>query len=72
MEALAALDLETTGPEAQRDAVIELGASKFNGDQMAGESSAPVDPGGRVDDMRRVVTVGVSRVGCAPLLAAAP
>jgi DNA polymerase-3 subunit epsilon/ATP-dependent DNA helicase DinG len=43
-----ALDLETTGFEADHDAIIEVGAVKFQGDQVLGEFSTFVHPGRRI------------------------
>ena len=40
-----ALDLETTGLSADRDAIVEIGAVKFRGDQVLGEWSSLVNPG---------------------------
>ena len=40
-----ALDLETTGLQADRDAIIEIGAVKFRGDDILGEWSSLVNPG---------------------------
>ncbi len=40
-----ALDLETTGLEPARDAIIEIGAVKFKGDRVEAEFSALVNPG---------------------------
>jgi len=42
---LVALDLETTGLEVERDAIIEIGAIKFKGDRIEGEFSTLVNPG---------------------------
>ncbi|MBI3913716.1 MAG: 3'-5' exoribonuclease [Chloroflexi bacterium] len=39
-----ALDLETTGLQADRDAIIEIGAVKFRGDEILGEWSSLVNP----------------------------
>lgn len=39
------LDLETTGLQADRDAIIEIGAVKFRGDEIIGEWSSLVNPG---------------------------
>ena len=40
-----ALDLETTGLDPERDAIIEIGAVKFRGDQVLEEFERLVDPG---------------------------
>lgn len=40
-----ALDLETTGLDAQRDAIIEIGAAKFRRDEALDTFSTFVDPG---------------------------
>jgi len=38
------LDLETTGLQSDRDAIIEIGAVKFRGDEVMGEWSSLVNP----------------------------
>lgn len=43
-QTLVALDLETTGLEADRDAIIEIGAIKFKGDRIEAEFSTLVNP----------------------------
>ncbi|MGH2522039.1 MAG: exonuclease domain-containing protein, partial [Anaerolineales bacterium] len=40
-----ALDLETTGLEPERDAIIEIGAIKFKGERVEAEFSTLVNPG---------------------------
>lgn len=40
-----ALDLETTGLQSDRDAIVEIGAVKFRGDEALGEWSSLVNPG---------------------------
>jgi len=40
-----ALDLETTGLDSERDAIIEVGAVRFRGDEVLGEFSTLVNPG---------------------------
>jgi len=40
-----ALDLETTGVDAQRDAIIEIGAARFRRDELLETYSTFVDPG---------------------------
>jgi DNA polymerase-3 subunit epsilon/ATP-dependent DNA helicase DinG len=39
-----ALDLETTGLNSERDAIVEIGAVKFRGDEILGEWSSLVNP----------------------------
>lgn len=43
-----ALDLETTGTDPDRDAIIEIGAIKFQGDEVLKTWSSFVDPGRRL------------------------
>jgi DNA polymerase-3 subunit epsilon/ATP-dependent DNA helicase DinG len=45
MQTLVALDLETTGLDPQRDAIIEIGAVKFRGHRVEAEWSSLVNPG---------------------------
>ena len=42
---IVALDLETTGLDPARDAIIEIGAIKFKGDRVEAEYSTLVNPG---------------------------
>ena len=42
---IVALDLETTGLEADRDAIIEIGAIRFKGDRVEARFSELVNPG---------------------------
>jgi len=44
-ETYVALDLETTGLDPERDAIIEVGAIKFRGDEVLGTFSSFVNPG---------------------------
>ena len=43
-----ALDLETTGLDTDRDAIIEIGAVKFRGSEVLGEFAVLVNPGRRL------------------------
>jgi len=54
-----ALDLETTGLSAERDAIIEIGAVKFRGSQVLGEFSSLINPGCRIPHFIRELT-GIS------------
>ena len=45
---LVALDLETTGLDSERDAIIEIGAIKFKGERVEGELSTLINPGRKI------------------------
>jgi ATP-dependent DNA helicase DinG len=45
MDSIVALDLETTGLDPQRDAIIEIGAVRFDGHRVEGEWKTLVNPG---------------------------
>jgi DNA polymerase III epsilon subunit-like protein len=45
-----ALDLETTGLESARDAIIEVGAVKFRGDAVVDTFDTFVNPGRRIPE----------------------
>lgn len=44
MRTLVSLDIETTGIDPERDAILEIGVVKFNGDDILEEWSAIVNP----------------------------
>jgi ATP-dependent DNA helicase DinG len=44
MRTLVSLDLETTGLDAERDAILEIGVVKFRGDEVLEEWSAVINP----------------------------
>ena len=44
MESIVAIDVETTGLDAERDAIIEIGAVKFKGHRVEAEWSTLVNP----------------------------
>ena len=48
MTSIVALDIETTGLESQSDAIIEIGAVRFNGRRIEGEWSTLINPGRRI------------------------
>jgi ATP-dependent DNA helicase DinG len=48
MDSLIALDIETTGLDSQKDAVIEIGAVRFNDHRVEGEFSSLIHPGRRI------------------------
>jgi DNA polymerase-3 subunit epsilon/ATP-dependent DNA helicase DinG len=45
MTSLVALDIETTGLDAKTDAIIEIGAVRFNGRRVEGEWTTLIHPG---------------------------
>ncbi len=47
-ESIVALDIETTGLDPQADAVIEIGAVRFNGRRVDAEWSTLINPGRRI------------------------
>ena len=71
-ETLVALDLETTGLDANRDAIIQIGAVKFRGERIEGEYETLVNPGvpipGFISELTGITDAMVAR---APALAAA-
>jgi len=48
MTSIVALDIETTGVDAQKDAVIEIAAVRFNGRRVEDEWSLLINPGRRI------------------------
>ena len=45
MQSLISFDLETTGLDPTRDAIIEIGAVRFRGDRVEDEWSELINPG---------------------------
>ena len=45
MPSIVAIDIETTGLSPEQDAIIEIGAVRFNGHRIEGEWSTLVNPG---------------------------
>ncbi|HQN45201.1 MAG TPA: 3'-5' exonuclease, partial [Anaerolineaceae bacterium] len=41
---IVAIDIETTGLDAQRDAIIEVAAVRFNGRRVEGEWTSLINP----------------------------
>lgn len=48
MESIVALDIETTGLDADKDAVIEIGAVRFKGHRVEAEWGTLIHPGRRI------------------------
>jgi ATP-dependent DNA helicase DinG len=50
MMPIVALDLETTGLDPQRDAIIEIGAVKFDGNRIENEFNLLINPGRHIPE----------------------
>lgn len=50
MASLVAVDIETTGLDPQNDAIIEIGAVRFNGHRVEDEWSTLINPGRHIPD----------------------
>lgn len=61
MQSLVAIDIETTGLNDERDAVIEIGAVKFKGHRVEDEWSTLVNPGRHIPEFITGLT-GISDV----------
>ncbi len=48
METIVALDIETTGLDADKDAIIEIGAVRFSAQRVEAEWSTLINPGRRI------------------------
>ena len=61
------LDLETTGLDADRDKIIQIGAVKFQGDQVLGTFNTFVNPGRAIPDfVQRLTGIRPEQVERAP------
>jgi DNA polymerase-3 subunit epsilon/ATP-dependent DNA helicase DinG len=50
MTSIVALDIETTGLDSERDAIIEIGAVRFNGKRIEDEFSTLINPGRHIPE----------------------
>src|SRR5512136_84858 len=48
MDSIVALDIETTGLEPQKDAIIEIGAVRFYGNRIEDEWTSLINPGRKI------------------------
>lgn len=48
MPSIVAIDIESTGTDPERDAILEIGAVRFDGRRIEGEWSTLINPGRRV------------------------
>ena len=66
-QAYVSLDLETTGLDADRDKIIQIGAVKFQGDQVVGTFDTFVNPGRGIPDfVQRLTGIRPEQVSRAP------
>ena len=56
MQTIVALDIETTGLDADRDAIIEIGALKFKGSRVEAEWSSLINPRRHVPEFITTLT----------------
>jgi len=56
MTSIVALDVETTGLDPQADAIIEIGARRFNGPRVEDEWSTLVNPGRHIPEFITALT----------------
>lgn len=56
MHSYVAVDIETTGLDPERDAIIEIGAVKFSGSRVEAEWSSLVNPGRHVPEFITALT----------------
>ncbi|MBI4761070.1 MAG: helicase C-terminal domain-containing protein [Chloroflexota bacterium] len=61
MQSIVAIDIETTGLNDERDAVIEIGAVKFKGHRVEDEWSTLINPGRHIPEFITALT-GISDV----------
>jgi DNA polymerase-3 subunit epsilon/ATP-dependent DNA helicase DinG len=61
MQSIVALDIETTGLNEERDAIIEIGAIKFKGHRVEDEWSSLISPGRHIPEFITGLT-GISDV----------
>ena len=70
-QAMVSLDLETTGLDAQRDAIIEVGAVKFQGREVLGTYTTLVNPFRPLSTfVQRLTGIGQEEVATAPSFSA--
>jgi DNA polymerase-3 subunit epsilon/ATP-dependent DNA helicase DinG len=66
---LVALDLETTGLDPERDAILEIGAIKFKGERVEGEFATLVNPGRKIPPfITQLTNINDAMVANAPRL----
>src|SRR5512143_4152598 len=69
MTSIIAVDLETTGLDPERDAIIEIGAVRFNGNRVEDEFSTLINPGRHIPEfITRLTEINDEMVRQAPRL----
>ncbi|MDX1378681.1 MAG: 3'-5' exonuclease, partial [Anaerolineales bacterium] len=61
MKSIVAIDIETTGLNSERDAIIEIGAVKFKGHRVEDEWETVINPGRHIPEFITGLT-GISDV----------
>ena len=68
-ETLVAIDLETTGVDPDRDAIIEIGAVRFNSEGILDQFASLINPGRPIPGPVQALTgIQEDEVGGAPIL----
>lgn len=71
MTSIVAIDLETTGLQAGQDAIIEIGAVRFNGNRIEGEWHTLINPRRRIpEEITQLTGINDAMVRSAPVLEA--
>src|SRR5512141_2109467 len=69
MTSIVSLDIETTGLDPQADAIIEIGAVRFNGSRIEDEFSTLINPGRHIPEfITRLTEINDEMVRQAPRL----
>ena len=70
MTSIVSLDIETTGLDPQKDAIIEIGAVRFNGQRVEDEWSTLINPGRHIpENITQLTGIDDSMVRAAPRIA---
>ena len=68
-QTIVSLDIETTGLDANKDSIIEIGAVKFRGDRIEDEYTTLINPGCRIpDSITQLTGITDAMVADAPTL----
>ena len=70
MTSIVSIDIETTGLDPQKDAIIEIGAVRFNGQRIEDEWSTLINPGRHIpENITQLTGIDDAMVRHAPRIA---